>query len=211
MISNINICCCDTRLLLLLLIMILFTFDFYHYLFYLFWSLNLFSCSCWSEVSVDVPQWSTLNSLRVSVWIKFDWSVTVTLTQFHNHVMFLGARFSESFFHHWNTETGTNQNHGSEPRAVSAVKIRVSIKNDVSLLKKSSSSTLSARWPSQFQTVCVCVTSGRRQDHSWADSQLQAALTSVHFHLHLPTICQPHVCSAAGGAESTSCSHSVLN
>lgn len=128
MISNINICCCDTRLLLLLLIMILFTFDFYHYLFYLFWSLNLFSCSCWSEVSADVPQWSTLNSLRVSVWIKFDWSVTVTLTQFHNHVMFLGARFSESFFHHWNTETGTNQNHGSEPRAVSAVKIRVSIK-----------------------------------------------------------------------------------
>lgn len=128
MISNINICCCDTRLLLLLLIMILFTFDFYHYLFYLFWSLNLFSCSCWSEVSADVPQWSTLKSLRVSVWIKFDWSVAVTSTLFDNHVMFLGARFSESFFHHWNIETGTNQNHGSEPRAVSAVKIRVSIK-----------------------------------------------------------------------------------
>lgn len=150
MISNINICCCDTRLLLLLLIMILFTFDFYHYLFYLFWSLNLFSCSCWSEVSADVPQWSTLKSLTVSVWIKFDWSVAVTSTLFDNHVMFLGARFSESFFHHWNIETGTNQNHGSEPRAVSAVKIRVSIKNDVSLLKKSSSSTLSARWPSQW-------------------------------------------------------------
>lgn len=125
MISNINICCCDTRLLLLLLIMIFFTFDICHYLFYLFWSLNLFSCSCWSEVSAAVPQWSTLNSL--SFCVNKVWLI-VTSTQFDNHVMFLGARFSESFFHHWNTETGTNQNHGSEPRAVSAVKIRVSIK-----------------------------------------------------------------------------------
>lgn len=147
MISNINICCCDTRLLLLLLIMIFFTFVIICFTCFDLW---IFFLAVVDLKSLQMFLSEALWTVWVSVWIKFDWSVTVTLTQFHNHVMFLGARFSESFFHHWNTETGTNQNHGSEPRAVSAVKIRVSIKNDVSLLKKSSSSTLSARWPSQW-------------------------------------------------------------
>lgn len=80
----------------------------------LIWSL----CSCSSVKHFEQFESFCMNK----VWL------IVTSTQFHNHVMFLGARFSESFFHHWNTETGTNQNHGSEPRAVSAVKIRVSIK-----------------------------------------------------------------------------------
>ena len=156
-------------------------------------------CSSWALVSESVSNWSTLNSLRVSVWLKFDWGVAVTSTLFHNHVMFLGARLSESFLHHWNTETGTNQNHGSEPRVVSDVKIRVFIKEVASgYWRKQSSYTLAARWPSQwvdcFKLFVFVWHRAAGLDHSWADSQLQAALTSVHFHLHLPTICQPHVC-----------------